>query len=73
MRLFKREKKEAVDNDAVADKIANYILASQRQLADYLNSKLARFPRKAICYSIWVFCIAFGGYCTYLLITSIIN
>jgi hypothetical protein len=73
MRLFKREKNAAVANDAVAEKIANHVIASQRQFADYLNKKMARFPRKAIGYFIGLLCIAFGGYCAYLLITSIIN
>ncbi len=73
MRLFKKAKKETVSTDAVAERIAGRIVARQRQLADYLNSKTAKFKSRRVAYVLMMGCIAFAGYCAYLLISSINN
>jgi hypothetical protein len=72
MKLFKREK-AMVSSDAVAEKIARNIARKQRQLADYLNHKIRRVSHKSLVFVLVSFCIAFGGYCIYLLYNSIIN
>ncbi len=72
MQLFKR-KNATTSSDAVAEKIAGNIVARQRQLADYLNHKSSALPRRSMAFILFCFCIAFGGYCIYLLYNSIIN
>lgn len=73
MKLFKREKKTDSTSDAVAEKIAGSIMAKQRRVADYLNNKMEKFTRNTITNVLIIFCVAFGAYCAYLLISSIIN
>jgi len=70
MRLFKKERKGAESNDAIAQRIAKKIIEKQRHLADYLNAKTNRLSRLTIYYILYGFCIAFAVYCTMLLFNS---
>ena len=71
MKLFKRQRKADISDDAVAKKIANKIVEKQRNLANYLNSKTKRFSPRAIAIILFGLCIVFGGYCAFLLLNAI--
>lgn len=71
MKLFKRQKKANVSNDAVAEKIANKIVEKQRDLANYLNAKTNKLSPRTIGFIIFGICVAFAGYCFYLLLNAI--
>lgn len=69
MRLFKRNK-EAVNHDAVAQKIARSIISKQQRIAGYLNAKTKNISARTWLFILIGFCIVFGSYCAYLLITA---
>jgi hypothetical protein len=71
MKLFKRQRKVDISDDAVAKKIANKIVEKQRNLANYLNSKTKRFSPRTIAFILFGLCIVFGGYCAFLLLNAI--
>ena len=73
MRLFKKTRTENLSNDEVAHKLADRIMAGQRKLANYLNSKASGFSARQVSYILISICVLFGAYCTYLLVTSFIN
>lgn len=71
MKLFKRQRKVDVSNDAVAEKIANKIVEKQHDLANYLNAKTKRLSPRTIAFLLLGIFIAFAGYCAYLLLNAI--
>ncbi len=72
MRLFskKKESKESLTSDAVAQRIAGNIIGGQQRIADYLNVKTQHLPGRFWLYTLILFCVAFGSYCLYLLISA---
>ena len=71
MRLFNRKKVPlTVEQEAVAERIAEGLIRRQKKVADYLNAKT-----KGISGEMWQmllvgFCLVFGGYCLYLVIAA---
>lgn len=69
MRLFKKRIQSlSAGQEQRAGKIAGCILKSQRRAADYLNLKTAGMPGRRLLFLLIAFCLAFGGYCLYLLL-----
>lgn len=67
MRFFKRNKAQ-VSSELAAQKIADTIINRQVRLAKYLNEKARHWPVKSLRLWLIGFCLAFGGYCLYLII-----
>lgn len=71
MRLFKTDTKPlSGKQEAVAQSIAERIITMQKSAADYLNAKT-----QGMSGSLWLllligFCLAFGGYCLYLVVSA---
>jgi len=69
MRLFKKRVQQlSAGQEQRAGKIAGSILKGQRKAADYLNRKAAGMPGRRLLFLLIGFCLAFGGYCLYLLL-----
>lgn len=71
MKLFNRQRKAAVANDAVAEKIANKIVEKQRDIANYFNAKTKRLSQRTIAFLLLGLCIVLAAYCAYLLLNAI--
>jgi hypothetical protein len=67
MRLFKRNKAQ-VSSEASAQRIADTIINNQARLAKYLNGKVRYWSANSLRLWLIGFCLAFGGYCLYLII-----
>jgi hypothetical protein len=73
MRLFKKRVVSlSAGQEQRAGKIAGSILKGQRKAADYLNRKAAGMPGGRLLFLLIAFCLAFGGYCLYLVIQPFI-
>lgn len=59
--------------EALSARIARIVLTWQRQLADYLNSRCARFSLLRRIYLLIGFCTLIGAYLVYVLISAITN
>lgn len=70
MKLF-RKNSTSIGGDAIAEKIAQDIISRQRTLATYLNRKTKNVSGKLWLVMLIGFCVAFGSYCTFLLITAL--
>jgi len=66
MGVFKKTRK--TDHDRIAKRIAENIMDTQKRLADYLNGKVEKMPRKYWLLIVVCFCMVFGAYCLFLLI-----
>ena len=71
MKSFKREK-EPARQDKIAKHVASHIVKVQYRLADYLNSRAKQLSEKILLMSLILFCVAFGGYCLYLILIPIL-
>ena len=70
MKLF-RKNSTSTGGDAIAEKIAQKIIGSQRILSNYLNRKTRNISGKLWMAILIIFCAAFGCYCSFLLIRAI--
>ena len=72
MRLFgKREKALPESQVRLAERIAGKILQLQRNAADFLNGKTAKFSTKQWWGMLAAFSLLLGGYSLYLLLEAI--
>ena len=55
------------------DKLTAFVERGQRRLADWLNAYTARLSNKSMGVCMALIGIAFGGYCLYLIFSSIFN
>ena len=69
MKLFKRNK-QAASHQVLAQKIAGTIISKQQKIAGYLNAKTKNIPAKKWLFILIGFCILFGSYFAYLLLTA---
>jgi hypothetical protein len=73
MGWFKRKKEIDPSTEAAAFRIADRILRVQRKVADGLNVWAGRFNRKTIVLMLLGLGLAFGCYCLWLVIGTLIN
>ena len=71
MKIFKRVK-EPDKQDKIAKQVASHIIKAQYRIADYLNSWAKQLSEKVVPMSLILFCVAFGGYCLYLILIPIL-
>jgi hypothetical protein len=73
MRLFKRKKRTTTNlkAEALAARVAGHIIRRQTKIANYLNRKTQHWNQASKFVALLLFCLLFGGICTYLIIKSI--
>jgi len=57
--------------EALAGRIAAGITGRQRRLANWLNGKTATLPARTWIFLLLGFCLSFGMYCLYLLVSAL--
>lgn len=69
MKLFNNIR-ERMNSEETTQKIAGNILTRQSRIADYLNTKTKHLSGKALLIALIGFCVVFGSYCLYLLLSA---
>ncbi|MFN0293464.1 hypothetical protein [Pedobacter helvus] len=67
---FFRKNKERKTQGTLTDHISVYLNCRQRKVADWLNGKTAGVSRKSLIYGLVFFCLLFGSYLIYVLISA---
>ncbi len=71
MKLFQKSKTALTGGQKeTAGRIAGKILTAQRWASDYLNRMTVHLSPRTWKMMLFVFCLAFGSYCLYLLVSA---
>lgn len=63
MKLFRNKSRRLSDGqERFAERVAEWILARQRRVADWLNQKTAHLHPKLWLFLLVIFCAGFGSY-----------